>query len=117
MIYLIDDDKSVRRAFGLFFKSAGMDYISYESANDFLSGYLPGLKDTIVLDLNLPGMNGCDLLKKFIHEDIHVPVIVVTAFDDIASRECCREYGVKAYLRKPVDGEALIDIINYNQSS
>jgi len=39
---------------------------------------------------------------------------VVTAFDDATSREKCRQYGVKAYLRKPVDGETLIDIIQFN---
>ena len=111
MIYLIDDDKSVRRAFELFLKSAGMDYRSFESAEEFLTicTLVPG--DLLVLDINLPGMSGCDLLKKFKHDDIYIPVIVVTAFDDPVSREICRQYGVKAFLRKPVDGEALIDII------
>jgi CheY-like chemotaxis protein len=43
-----------------------------------------------------------------------MPVIVVTAFDEPHTREICTSYGVKAYLRKPVDGEALIDLIKYN---
>jgi YesN/AraC family two-component response regulator len=47
-------------------------------------------------------------------DNVHISVIVVTAFDDFPSRECCRQYGVKAYLRKPVDGEALKDMIKYN---
>jgi len=72
--------------------------------------------DTIVLDLNLPGIGGCDLLKKLDQDGIHFPVIVVTAFDDPQSRETCKQYGVKAYLRKPVDGEALIDMIKYYQN-
>ena len=117
MIYLIDDDKSIRRAFELFLKSAGMEYISYESATEFLSVFKPGQQDIIVLDLNLPGISGCDLLKKLDQAGLHFPVIVVTAFDDPQSRETCRQFGVKAYLRKPLDGEALIDIIKYNQSA
>jgi FixJ family two-component response regulator len=114
MIYLIDDDKSIRRGFELFLKSAGMAYKSMESAEEFLSGYKPGAGDLIVLDLTLTGMNGCDLLKKFDETGIHIPVIVVTSYDDPLNRGYCKKYGVKAFLRKPVDGEALIDLIKYN---
>ena len=53
-----------------------------------------------------------DLLKKFKQDGILIPVIVVTAFDEPQSRACCREYGVKEYLRKPVDGEDLVEIIH-----
>ena len=92
-----------------------MEFRSFESAIDFLDQCQPGELDILVLDLNLPGMTGCDLLKKLGEKDLHIPVIVVTAFDDAQNRETCRQYGVKAYLRKPVDGEALIDMIKYNQ--
>lgn len=92
-----------------------MEFRSFGSAVDFLAECQPGLQDILVLDLNLPGMNGCDLLKKLDEEGRHIPTIVVTAFDDAQNRETCRKYGVRSYLRKPVDGEALIDIIKYNQ--
>jgi FixJ family two-component response regulator len=114
MIYLIDDDKSVRRGFELFLKSAGMAYKSLESGEDFLMQFKPGSGDLVVLDLSFPGMSGCALLKEFDETGIHIPVIVVTSFDEPASRDYCRKYGVKAFLRKPVDGEALIDLIKYN---
>jgi FixJ family two-component response regulator len=114
MIYLIDDDISVRRGFEMFFKSAGMDFASFTSANEFLSNITGDLGDIIVLDLNLPGMSGIDFLKKLDQEGTHLQVIIVTAFDDPLSREYCRHYGVKAYMRKPVDGEALMDIIKFN---
>ncbi len=116
MIYLIDDDKSIRRAFELFLKSAGMEFLSFGSAIEFLSVFKQGPSDTLVLDLNMPGMSGCDLLKKLDLDGVHIPVIVVTAFDDLQSREICKQYGVKAFLRKPVDGEALIDMIKFNQN-
>jgi FixJ family two-component response regulator len=116
MIYLVDDDKSVRRAFEMFLKSAGLGFQSFESADKFLTEYTPVKQDILVLDLNLPGMSGYELLKKFKQGGIHIPVIVVTAFDEPQSRKYCREYGVKAYMRKPVDGEALIDMIKYYQN-
>ena len=116
MIYVIDDDISVRRAFEFFLESAELEYQSFESATSFLSGMKPTVNDLLVLDLYMPGMSGEDLLKKFKSEGLLIPVIVVTAFDDPQSREYCMQYGVKAYMRKPVDGEALIDFINYSMS-
>lgn len=111
MVYLIDDDKSVRRSFGLFLKSVGMDYKSFESADSFSSSVEPKVNDTIILDLNLPGTSGCEFLQNLRSKKNDVPVIIVTAFDEPQSQKLCKELGVKAYLRKPVDGEALIDLI------
>jgi len=113
MIYLIDDDDSVRRGFELFLKSEGLDFKSLDGAEEFLTRFKPGTADLLILDLNLPGINGCDLLQKLSTLGINIPVIVVTAFDDACSREFCRLHGVKAYLRKPVDGDALLDTIKY----
>ena len=117
MIFLIDDDHSVRRGYELFLMSAKMECKSFENANEFLGTCSPGKGDLLILDLNLPGMSGFDVLKKFAQDDIHIPVIVVTAFDDPSSRQKCKDYGVKIFLRKPVDGETLIDIIRYNLQS
>jgi len=116
MVYLIDDDESVRRAFALFLHSANIDHRTFGNANDFLSVFKEGEKDLLVLDLNLPGMKGIDLLKEIKGMKVPLPVIVVTANDEPKSREYCRQFGVKAYLRKPVDAEALLDIISYNIS-
>ena len=79
--------------------------------------YRPEANDLIVLDLNLPGMKGTDLLIKLDEAGLKIPVIVVTSFDDEESRETCRKYGIKEFLRKPVDAEALIDLIKYNTKS
>jgi len=114
MIYIIDDNVNVRRAFETLLESAELEYKSFGSANSFLSGEMPTANDLIVLDINLPEINGLDTLKKFSAENRFIPVIVVTATDDEKIRECCRKYGVKAFLRKPVDGEALIDLIKYH---
>jgi FixJ family two-component response regulator len=117
MISIIEDDLSVREAIEVLLKSAGMKYQSFDSAEQFLFGFKPCQKDFIILDLNLPGMNGCDLLKKISPDGINIQVIVTTAFDDPTSRKLCKQHGVKAFLRKPVDGEVLIDLINFNMIS
>jgi FixJ family two-component response regulator len=117
MISIIEDDLSVREAIGGLLNSAGLKYQSFGSAEQFLSGFRPCHADIIILDLNLPGMNGCDLLKNLNPDGIKIQVIVTTAFDDQASRKLCKQYGVKAFLRKPVDGEALIDSIKFNMQT
>lgn len=113
MIYIIDDDPNVRDGFMMLLKSAGYKCSCFESAEEFLKNYERGAGDLLILDMNLIGMNGCTLLEKLNKRGLHLPVIVVTGFDEPKYRECSRDYGVVAYLRKPIDGEALIDLIRY----
>jgi FixJ family two-component response regulator len=117
MIYFIDDDESTRSAFDLLLESVGLEFMSFGSAEEFLSGARLTLRDVLILDLNLPGISGLDLLMKFSQEKIQIPVIIVTAYDDANSRESCKQYGVKAYLRKPVNGKVLINLINSSMLS
>jgi FixJ family two-component response regulator len=114
MIYIIGDDLSVRRALELILESAELKYVSFETAHEFLSAKNPKLSDLLVLDLNIIDTRACELLKKLWEEANQIPIIVITAGDDLQNMECCKKYGVKECLRKPVDGEALMDIIRYN---
>jgi FixJ family two-component response regulator len=114
MIYLIDSDISMLRAFELILESASMEYQSFQSTDSFLANAKPTVSDLIVLDLSNSRMNAGELLQKICQDDLQIPVIVVTVLEDNQFRECCREYGVKAIMRKPVDGEALIDLIKYS---
>lgn len=114
MIYIIDDDQYVRRGFELLFKSSEIACTSFGSAGEFLE-ILPGLRDDIlILDMHMPGMNGCELLAYLAKHEIFLPVIIVTAYDEPASRDCAKKYGALAYLRKPVDSQALIDLVKYS---
>lgn len=114
MIYLIDDDLSVIRGTEVFLRSSDLEFKTFLRADDFLSSFTPAEGDIILLDLNLPGLSGYDLLKNFQLLDYHVPIIVITATDDPRNFAFCKEFGVKAFLRKPVDGDALLDLIKYN---
>jgi FixJ family two-component response regulator len=113
MIAIIDDDKSVRRGFKFLLESAGFKCTYYGSAEDFLENWQKDEKDLLILDMHMPGMGGCDLLKYLKEKEIFIPVIVSTAYDEQESRECSKKYGAIAYLRKPIDGEALIDLIKF----
>jgi len=114
MIYIIDDDQNIRDAFSILLKSAGYKCTSFNSAEDYLNNYNYEKNDLLILDMNLIHINGCTLLEKLDARGFKLRVIVVTAFDNQKYRESCRKYGVLAYLRKPVDGEALLDLIRYS---
>jgi FixJ family two-component response regulator len=115
MIYIVDDDLYVLRGLGLLLRSANFDHTTAASAEGFLSIYKPGMNDLLILDMHMPGMNGCELLKALKEHEFHVPTIIITAFDEPSSRDCAKQYGALAYFRKPIDGEALIDVIRYSQ--
>ena len=111
MIYIIDDDKSVRRSFELLLNSAGLNCQSYSSAKEFLEEYCLTEGDLLILDIHMPDMDGCELLNLLKNKSIHVPVIVVTAYDEEKSRQVAKNYGVIGYLLKPVNGDELIELI------
>jgi FixJ family two-component response regulator len=113
MIYIIDDDKSVLKGFQYLLESAGFECKTHESAEEFLDFWKPDEKDLLILDMHMPGLCGCELFEYLLKKEIHLPVIVITAYDEQESRFCSKKYGALAYLRKPVDGEALIDLIKY----
>jgi two-component system, LuxR family, response regulator FixJ len=113
MIYIIDDDKYVRKGFEILFKSAGLESTSCASAEEFIGVMKEVENDIILLDMHMPGMNGSELLNYLSEKELFYPVIIISAYDEPASREVAKKYGAMAYLRKPVDSEALIDLVRY----
>jgi FixJ family two-component response regulator len=114
VVFLIDDDESVRRALQRFLRSAGLDVRVFSSAEEFLkSGNLDEKDACIVVDIRMPGMTGFDLQEKLVSKGIRIPVITVSAFDNAETRERARKMGATAFFRKPVDGEALVDAIHW----
>jgi len=113
MISIIDYDPSVRNALLLLLQSAGFEARAFPSAEEFYKHALIDSDDCIILDLRIPGMNGFDLMETLLSKGIHAPVICLTTFDDVKSRERARELGAVAYFTKPVDDQALIDAINW----
>lgn len=113
MIFIIDDDQSMQRAFLLLLRAAGFDAKAFSSAQEFLTYSRISDGDCLILDIRMPGMNGFELMEKLISKGSNVPIICITAFDDVKSRERARELGASAYFTKPVDDQALIDAINW----
>ena len=113
MIYVIDDDESVRRSFGRLFRSADLDVETFSSAEEFLRGPRRKENACILIDIRMSGSTGFDLQWNLASNGIQTPVIVVSASDDAQTRERAREQGAVSFFRKPVDDQALIDAIHW----
>ena len=113
MIYLIDDDESVRRALQRLLRSAGLDVQAFSSAEEFLRSGDLSQGACIILDIRMPGLTGFELQEKLTSKGIRIPVIIISAFDDAETRERARKLGATAFFRKPVDGQALLDAIQW----
>lgn len=114
MIHIVDDDQNVRDGFLMLLKSAGLKCSAFESAEKFLENYNAGTNDLLILDLHLPGMDGCSVMEYLRKKGFNLPIIIITAYDEQTSRVAAKNHGALAYLRKPVDSAALLDLINFS---
>ena len=110
-VYVIDDDASVRKAFGRLLRSANLDAETFSSAAEFLSSPKEKENACIIIDIHMPGLTGFDLLERLASKEIRMPVIAISAHDDAETREHARELGAVGFFRKPVDDQALLDAI------
>jgi FixJ family two-component response regulator len=110
-IAILDDDYSVRTAISRLLKSSGMDAVCYATSMALLSGFEHNMPDCLVLDLQMPGMTGIDVMQYLRHAGIRVPIVIVTAHDELGSPAACLAAGASAYLRKPLDADELIRAI------
>ena len=111
LISVIDDDESVRRTTALLIESFGLRAAAFESAEGFLkSGQL---HDTacLIVDVQMPGMNGLQLQSHLAAEGCAIPIIFITAYDDRESRGRAMRAGAVAFLSKPFGDEQLLQTI------
>ena len=110
-IFIVDDDHAVRDALGLVMETAGFAYQTFESAEHFLQAYCPGKPGCLLLDVNMPGLNGHELQAELIRRNMHLPVIFLTAYGDIPMTVRAIKAGAVDFLTKPVPSKLLIERI------
>ena len=113
MICVIDDDESVRKAFKRLLRSMHFEVETFSSSEEFLKNPRFNKYSCIIIDIRMPGLTGFDLQRKLNEQGIRIPVIVISASDDIQIREQARELGAAAFFRKPIDDQALLDAIDW----
>jgi FixJ family two-component response regulator len=112
LVYVIDDDESIRSAIDMLLTVEGFDVETYASAVDFLSAGLPREKGCILTDLQMPGgLTGIDVLRKIGKRDLGWPVIIMTSAATQEVRETASRSGAFDFLEKPFGPDALIDAV------
>ena len=108
LISIVDDDESVREATTSLLKSNGFRAEVFSSAEDFLaSRYLDGTK-CLILDVQMPGMNGLELQRRLASEHRRIPIIFISAHDQPDFRKQATRAGAIDFLPKPFSEAALL---------
>jgi len=111
LIAVVDDEVSICRALVRLLRAANYRAEAFSSPIAFLESLAERVPDCVVLDLQMPRMTGVELQQHLLALDGPPPVIIITAHDEPKTKERCLALGAVRYLRKPFEGELLIDSI------
>jgi FixJ family two-component response regulator len=111
VVFVVDDDPSVRRAIKRLVESVGMRVELFGSAQEFLHSERPDSPNCLVLDIRLPGMSGLDFQRELAAAGIHIPIIFITAHGDIPMTVRAIKAGAVEFLTKPFRDQDLLDAI------
>jgi len=111
-VAIVDDDNAVRKALATLLRAYGIETQAYASGDEFLKALSSGTPGFLITDVNMPEMTGPELQGELARRGLRIPTVVITAYDDKSLRDKCHALGAVAYLRKPVEADALIAAIN-----
>lgn len=111
IVFVVDDDLSVRRSTERLIRSAGLEVETFTSARDFLKHPRPERPGCLVLDVRMPGLNGMDLQRELTKSGIQIPIIFITAHGDIPMSVRAMKAGAAEFLTKPFRSRSLLDAV------
>ena len=111
VVFVIDDDASMRDAVSRLLTAVGLTVQTFASAREFLAGRLPDVPGCAVLDVRLPGLSGLDLQREMVERGIHIPVIFITGHGDIPMSVQAMKAGAVEFLTKPFRDQDLLDAV------
>ena len=112
IVFVVDDDPSVRRAIKRLIGSVGLQVELFASAQEFLQARHSEVPSCLVLDIRLPGISGLDFQRTLADADIHIPIIFVTAHGDIPMTVRAMKAGAVEFLTKPFRDQDLLDAVH-----
>ena len=111
VIFVVDDDPSLRHALSNLLRSVGLRVEAFGSAREFLTGQRPDAPGCLVLDVRLPGLSGLDLQRELAAAQIDLPIIFITGYGDIPMTVRAMKAGAVEFLSKPFRDQDLLDAI------
>ena len=111
IVYVVDDDISVREALEALIRESGWEPKVFEAARDFLREPPVTSASCLILDVSLPDLNGLDLQQQLADQRKHMPIIFITGYGDVPMTVRAMKAGAVEFLTKPFGDEVLLDAI------
>jgi FixJ family two-component response regulator len=111
IVFVVEDDASMRRALNNLFESVGLGVEAFGSASEMLQHKLPDVASCLVLDVRLPGLSGLDFQAELAKANIHIPIIFMTGHGDIPMSVRAMKGGAVDFLTKPFRDQEMLDAV------
>ena len=111
IVFVVDDDISVRESLELLIRSAGWEPETFESAQEFLSRPRVSVPSCLVLDVGLPGLNGLELQERVALDRTDMPIMFITDYGDVPTTVQAMKAGAVEFLTKPFSDDVLLGAI------
>jgi two-component system, LuxR family, response regulator FixJ len=108
LVYLVDDDFSVRDSLSMLIESTGQEVRCFESADEFLNNFDPDQAGCLILDVRMPNMTGLELQEQLVRRDFAIPIIFISGHADVPDSSKAFRAGAIDYMEKPFDSEVLL---------
>ena len=112
-VFVVDEDTSVRKGLVRLLSNAGYEVSQFTSPNDFMDVLKPGLSGCVLLDSTTLELSEKDLRTEFKKHGVGLPFIIISADDDSKIKQKAHKMKAAGFFRKPIDGVALIDAIEW----
>jgi FixJ family two-component response regulator len=112
IVFVIDDDESVRRGLDRLLRSDGLDVECFASSREFVARPVPDRPACVVLDLRLPGASGLEVQENLARAGWEIPIIFISGYADVGSSVRALKAGAVDFLQKPLSDQALLDIVH-----
>ena len=112
VVYIIDDDPSVREAISDLIQSVGVRVKSFPSAQEFLQTQRDDVPGCLILDVRMPGLSGLDLQTELSSAGVQIPIIFITGFGDVPMTVRAMKAGAREFLTKPFREQELLDAVH-----
>ena len=111
IVFVVEDDPSIRRALTNLFQSVGLEVEVFGSASEMLQSKLPKVASCLVLDVRLPGLSGLDFQTELARANIQIPIIFMTGHGDIPMTVRAMKGGAVDFLTKPFRDQDMLDAV------
>jgi FixJ family two-component response regulator len=111
IVFVVEDDPSMRRALSNLFESVGLQVEMFGAAPEMLQSKLPDVASCLVLDVRLPGLSGLELQTELAKANIHIPIIFMTGHGDIPMSVRAMKEGAVDFLTKPFRDQDMLDAV------